>query len=127
MSEASVFCIRHILTAAHCVLQGEQVSVRIGEMDRWKKEKREKLIKGKAIRPKTYSKVSKGWDVAVIILKQEIVFKNYEGKVRPICLVTKGLYNNNKVITTGWGDTKEGGEKVIITKAHQCMPLSIII
>ena len=88
-------------------------------MDRWKKEKREKLIKGNAVRPTTYSKVNKGWDVAVIILKQEIVFKNYGGKIRPICLVTKGLYNNNKVITTGWGDTKEGGKKVLIIKAHQ--------
>ena len=104
---------RFILTAAHCIkINGERVLVKIGDHDKWREERGESLLQGIAIKPKQYSSVIQGWDVALVRLDRKIDFSDYNGRVGPVCLARSGLYNNDKAVVKGWGVTLEGGKKV---------------
>lgn len=106
MTMMTIFCstmFRFIVTAAHCVrMTGERVLVKIGE----------KVLAGAVLLPTKYSSVTHGWDVALVRLDTDISFSSYGGRVGPVCLAKRGLYNNNMATATGWGVTQEGGQKV---------------
>ena len=113
MSLSSSNMFRFILTAAHCInINGERVLVKIGDHDKWTEERGESLLQGIAIKPKQYSSAIQGWDVALVRLDRKIAFSDYNGRVGPVCLARRGLYNNDKAVVKGWGATLEGGQKV---------------
>lgn len=87
--------------------------MRIGDWDKQGQDRADDRLLGMAILPRHYSTATQGWDLALIRLSTGIRFSDYGGRVGPVCLARRGLYHNTRAIATGWGATREGGQKVV--------------
>ncbi|XP_060689924.1 vitamin K-dependent protein C-like [Hemiscyllium ocellatum] len=104
-----------VLTAAHCVHEGERFRVKLGEHNRSVNEDTEDtiLVNRVYIHP-NFSLSNMDSDIALLRLSQVAVFTNY---IIPVCLPTKEtaerklLIANKNVVITGWGAIDENDDR----------------
>merc|ERR1711872_160630 len=101
-----------VLTAAHCLTTStaRRYKVQLGVHDMNNKEAHElELEPSKVIKHPEYNSYTQDNDVAIIILKEPVVFTHYYSAV---CLPTKGSsYYGRDAIVSGWGTTYFGSKK----------------
>lgn len=97
---------RHVVTAAHCILEGLK-TVRLGELDLERDDdgaKPEDIIVSKIIRHPQYSGRTFNNDIAILELERDVTFS--EG-IKPICLTNDGRltarFEDTGVLIAGWG------------------------
>ncbi|CAG2171781.1 unnamed protein product [Oppiella nova] len=108
---------QYVLTAAHCFRKDRKwtenagdIAVRVGAQDLRANESEARDHGVVSIRiPRNYIEVSKGYDIAVLKLRNKVKFSR---RVHPICLPPGNSaddYAGAVAVLTGWGDTTEGG------------------
>ncbi|XP_072330818.1 vitamin K-dependent protein C-like isoform X1 [Scyliorhinus torazame] len=105
-----------VLTAAHCVLEGERFKVKLGEHNRTIDEETEDiiLIENKYIHP-NFSREKMDSDIALLRLSAAARFSDY---ILPVCLPTKAmaevklLVPGKNVLVTGWGAMDENDDRI---------------
>ncbi|KAH8363695.1 hypothetical protein KR200_002228, partial [Drosophila serrata] len=76
---------RFILTAAHCIREGENLQVRLGEYDRLNNDERpEDYFVDKAFRHRRYNKETLENDIGLLRLARPVQYKDH---IKPICIV----------------------------------------
>lgn len=116
----SLITDRHVLTAAHCAINDELVSVRLGEHqignDDDGANPLDLDIEGVKIHqgynPRTYDN-----DIAILTLNQSV--GSFSTAISPICLpslkvagtetIARGHFTNKQPFVAGWGSTKFRG------------------
>ncbi|XP_036410805.1 vitamin K-dependent protein C [Megalops cyprinoides] len=96
-----------VLTAAHCLERNPQLSVRLGDYERFKIEGTEvTAIVSESIPHPNYNSITVDNDIALLRLAEPIHFSNY---IVPVCLPDRRLaekvlhQNGTLTVVTGWG------------------------
>lgn len=110
---------RHILTAAHCAINTELVSVRLGEHEIGNDEDGASPLDFEVIHVKLHEKYNPRTfdnDIAILTVNDSIPFSE---AIRPICLpslkvtdskqVAQDLFSGQQPFVAGWGSTKFRG------------------
>jgi len=118
----SIISPYHVLTAAHCTweLKGTPLTVVLGEHDMrtWQENPNHQFIEvDQVIEHDQYNNVSKTNDIAILVLKEKIVFNKAVG---PVCLPSKSVNLQDQVVKVmGWGNVAYRGEiSPVIKKAN---------
>ncbi|KAH8389955.1 hypothetical protein KR200_004720 [Drosophila serrata] len=110
---------RFVLTAYHCIINGETLTVRLGEYDTATYNDcsgsdcippYEEFDIDKAIRNKDYSRSNRFHDIALLRLSRRVEYKTH---IKPICLLTNmalrsAIENMQQFVATGWGSNTPG-------------------
>uniref|UniRef100_A0AB38ZEA1 Venom S1 protease 29 n=1 Tax=Ectomocoris sp. TaxID=3104572 RepID=A0AB38ZEA1_9HEMI len=122
----SIITHRHVLTAAHCLLnmfvdmsavKPEDLYVIVGAHDLEKLTPKESVKQYQALKHFIRQEFIKQYthDIAIVVVKDEIEFTPTVG---PICLSPKKIAELNKIITIiGWGKTETGKTSKTLLKA----------
>lgn len=102
----------YVLTAGHCLYSQNSLLkfVRLGELikDTNKDDAAPQDFKIiQQIKNPRFVSPSKYHDIALLRLNESVVFNAY---IRPLCLPTAPLKNNDALIATGWGGTGRNGK-----------------
>lgn len=102
----------YVLTASHCFNSQDGILkyVRLGELIQDTNEDDSAPQDFKVIQEIKYPKFvssSKYNDIALLRLNESVIFNAY---IRPLCLPTSAMNNNDVLIATGWGGTERNGE-----------------
>lgn len=107
---ASLISERFILTAAHCLKNGDPDIVRLGALDLTVESDIVMDLEIDSIRRHPEHRFSKSYhDIALLRLKRNVPSSQY---IRPACLWDKPVSNLTSVIATGFGYTEFLGEKM---------------
>uniref|UniRef100_A0AB38ZE91 limulus clotting factor C n=1 Tax=Ectomocoris sp. TaxID=3104572 RepID=A0AB38ZE91_9HEMI len=110
MCGGSIITEYHVLTAAHCVhdRRAENLRVFVGTVNNTNADRGQIIQVKKIVLHNYIRQMFHQDDIAVLILEEGIKFNNHIG---PVCLPTKRIPLNNKMITVmGWGALgNEGG------------------
>lgn len=103
-----------VISAAHCFKRYNQASfwtVLAGkhDLENPKENGQQMVAVSMIISHKDYNGQTKQSDMALLKLKQPLVFNDY---VRPINIWTSSLPLSTECTTTGWGSTRENGPRV---------------
>ncbi|XP_065582909.1 venom protease-like isoform X2 [Artemia franciscana] len=106
---------KHVLTAAHCVLQGNDYTVRLGEHDQDDKTDPNQIdmpVK-EVVTHQDYITTRTGIknDIALVVLETPVALTS---RIAPICLPYGDLreydFANSEATASGWGKLTSGGE-----------------
>ncbi|GAA2998651.1 serine protease [Actinokineospora diospyrosa] len=92
------------LTAAHCVVGNNDLSVRAGSTNRT--EGGVKRDVRKVVRAPKYDEDEHDHDIAVLYLDRDI---SYSSNIRPITVAEREVPAGTRALVTGWGVLTEGG------------------
>ncbi|KAH8254466.1 hypothetical protein KR032_010215 [Drosophila birchii] len=120
---------RYVLTAYHCIIHGETLTVRLGEYDTATYQDcsgsdcipaYEEFAIDRAIRNKDYSRNNRFHDIGLLRLKQSVVYKAH---IKPICLITNmdlrsQMENMQQFVGTGWGSSIPGSPSRTLKTIH---------
>ena len=120
---------KHVITAAHCVFNRmmrymyaiEELTVVLGITNKYMEPGLRSKI-DKIIRHPDYNTETHENDIAVLVLKENIAFCEYDN-IRPACLPnykssTLGDFVNQTATISGWGRTRKTDNQTILQKAE---------